>query len=549
VKALRSLSEIGFTFLFAGSERMNVIYSKHALELNKWTNMFLDTIGSIQDRRDLITKPVDGQIEYDSTCPDSIGEYAYGNPFFIHLICLNLFERCVGERRTYVSDADFRNNRETLVEALGQTNFAHFWEDNPVLEREENTQCAAENCLALCCISSLGGTFHGIETVWNQQDTLNLSSTERISMREMGIVVERLRSRKVLYALKDGSLRLSIPIFRDWLQQQSELVLLPIWRRFVSEKQNRSVLEPGVLKSLVATVEAPFPVDEDELLSVSQNLIFCGKQKDVAEIKLWLKQFDDDSRIEIAFALLKRLSQRGFISDGARANALSKLVEGILARRLEVGTGKWNVVRARRDNLCLSYVDSELKSGASLAREMTKMMGPGKSGAGSEIGAWMASHSTADPMVVIVDDFSGTGTTLGKGLTKWKKEIKDQQLLERYLNEGRVMLVVMFALGQALDVIRDAEPRLRLFTSNTLGSDVMAFDHDAGIFDTQEEISFAREVMLQIGRELTPQTPIGFGDQALLVAFHNTIPNNTLPVFWSNGRVNEKTWKPLFSRI
>jgi len=34
----------------------------------------------------------------------------------------------------------------------------------------------------------------------------------------------------------------------------------------------------------------------------------------------------------------------------------------------------------------------------------------------------------------------------------------------------------------------------------------------------------------------------------LLVAFHNTYPNNTLPIFWSNGMVGERDWKPIFPR-
>jgi len=72
VKALRSLSEIGLTFLFAGSERMNVIYAKHALELNKWTNMFLDSIASRQDCRDLIIKPLHDMIDYEPSCVDRL---------------------------------------------------------------------------------------------------------------------------------------------------------------------------------------------------------------------------------------------------------------------------------------------------------------------------------------------------------------------------------------------------------------------------------------------------------------------------------------------
>ena len=48
-KALRSLSEIGLTFFLVGSERMASIYQAHALELNKWRDVYLDTIESIQD--------------------------------------------------------------------------------------------------------------------------------------------------------------------------------------------------------------------------------------------------------------------------------------------------------------------------------------------------------------------------------------------------------------------------------------------------------------------------------------------------------------------
>ena len=83
---------------------------------------------------------------------------------------------------------------------------------------------------------------------------------------------------------------------------------------------------------------------------------------------------------------------------------------------------------------------------------------------------------------------------------------------------------------------------------NIFGDNVRALDADAGIFLNDEEIQFARDVMIQIGRELTPQIPLGYGDMGALVAFHNTVPNNTLPIFWSSGVVNDKLWKPLFPR-
>ena len=91
------------------------------------------------------------------------------------------------------------------------------------------------------------------------------------------------------------------------------------------------------------------------------------------------------------------------------------------------------------------------------------------------------------------------------------------------------MLVRLYTLGTAIDRIRDFEPRLQVFTSSAFGSEIKAFDVDAAIFNDFEEMEFAREVMLQIGRELAPQAPLGYGDRGLLVTFHNTVPNNTLP--------------------
>ena len=550
VKALRSLSEIGLTFLFAGSERMNVIYAKHALELNKWTNAFVDSIVPMLDRRDLIIKPVQDQLEYQQSAADGIAEYCSGNPFFMHLVCYGLFERCVAERRTFISEADFQSNRQALAETLGMTNFAHFWEDNPVLDRDENRRRAAENCLALCCITCLGGYFRTRESVWEQQDNLNLSGSERLSAREMSMTIDRLRSRKILAdSQQDGKIEIAVPILTDWLKKHAELVLLPVWRRFVSDKSLKPQQEFGVLTPSGASFDPTFPIAEDDLLSVSQNLVFCGKQKDVAEIRTWLRQFDDDNRIEIAFALLRRLTEKGYVSDGAREYALSKATEGINARRLELGAGKWVVMRGRKDNLCLSHVDSDLKSGANLTRELMKRLGPSKAGDAKEISNWITTHASADPLVVLLDDFSSTGSTICRGLEKWKSETKDGDILERYFKEDRILLVLLYALGSAIDAIHECEPRLRVLPLNVLGADVKAFDPDAGIFSDSQEIDFAREVMMQIGRELTPQTPLGYGDQALLISFHNTVPNNTLPIFWSNGRVNERNWKPLFSRV
>ena len=283
------------------------------------------------------------------------------------------------------------------------------------------------------------------------------------------------------------------------------------------------------------------------MLAVSQKLIYCNRQKDVAEIRSWLRQFDDDSRIEVAFQLLKRLTERGFFNEGARSLAYSKIEEMVKARRLEVGDKRWKIERGRLDNLCLVYVDSGIKSGAATARELRNIMRPGKSGPAEEMGTWMERHLEEDPMLVIVDDFAGTGDSLTKGIRRFKDKI-ERELWNKYTKDGRISLFIMYSFPEALLNIRLKFPGLHVVGSAVLSDELRGCAEESGIFADAGDRRFARDVVLQLGRELYPDAPLGFGGLGALVAFRNTIPNNTLPIFWSNGRAGGRVWNPIFPR-
>ncbi|NQS89357.1 ATP-binding protein, partial [Patescibacteria group bacterium] len=218
VKALRSLSELGLTFFFVGSERMNTIYTKHAEDLNKWLNIYLDCIESPKDCKELIVQPVKEKIEYQSGCVDFILNYSGRNPFYMHLLCSAAFKVCWQEQRTYVGESDLVNAQKGLVRSLGETNFAHFWNDDPMLDEEKKIKHAAENCLVLSCISSLGGSYGTIDDLLNVQDNLNLGISEKLSRREINAIVNRLCDRKVISPNRiKRKNELNPPIFKDWL--------------------------------------------------------------------------------------------------------------------------------------------------------------------------------------------------------------------------------------------------------------------------------------------------------------------------------------------
>lgn len=547
VKALRSLSEIGLSFFFVGSERMDAIYTKHTEDLNKWVNVYLDCIQSREDCKNLVVQPVKEVIEYQPECLDFILDYCGGNPYYMQLLCSKVFERCWQEQRTYVGESDLHNVRQSLVGSLTEINFSHFWEDNLILDEAENAKQASENCLVLSCISHLGGSCESVDDLFAIQDDLGLGVSERLSSRQISVVVDRLRIRRVIVSQRTRTgIEISLPVFKDWLSRHAELRVLPRWRNFSTKPTTEKEFEEVV--GFPSVTEVPFLIPEDDLLAVSQHLVYCGKQKDVSELRVWLKQFDDDIRIEIAFLLLKRLAEKGYVTEGAKLQALSVLEDALQTERQQIGGSAWTIVRERRDNLCITYVDSEMKSGATTARELTKRLRPGKSGPSNTLSNWIKSHVDKDALILILDDFAGTGSTLSKGLEAFFNRVGSEPAVESFLSEGRILCYLLYSFPEAVQILRKRHPKVKFLAAHVFGEEVRALDKDAGIFANEEEIKFTRDVLMQLGRELTPQMPLGYGDMGILVAFHNTVPNNTLPIFWSSGTVNDKPWRPLFPR-
>lgn len=543
IKALRSLAEIGLTFFFVGSERMNTIYNRHETEINQWKNIPLDCIESREDCKALIVEPVAGAIEYQSECVDSIVDYCGANPFYMHLVCSEVFQRCVNEQRTYVGESDLYSVLNYIARTQREGNFAHFWEDNPELDESIKTKEAAENCLLLCCLSTLGGQCESIDELFEAQERLGLGPAERLSSRELRIVLERLNSRSVTSPrVRGGSINLVI--FRNWLDERAEMYLLPKWREYWRKRPDQSLPETQDVHATVVGSDF-FSIPEEELLDVANRLTYCGSRKDVAEIRVWLRQFDDDIRIGIGFELLKRLSEKGFVTEGAKLRALGKVQETLQEIWKEAGSDA--MFRRRRPDLCMTFLDSEMKSGAITARDLAKRLSPAKQGAPREISNWIRTHDPTKSWLLIVDDFAATGNTLLGGFKKLVQE-SDPSAIRSLLKARRIICCLLYAFPEALDELKQSYPEVVLVAANVFGDEVRGLDPRAGIFADDNEVAFAKEVLLQIGRELQPQRPLGHGEMAGLICFHDTIPNNSLPIFWSQGTVSERPWKPLFPR-
>jgi len=548
IKALRSVAEEGLTVFFAGSERMNAIYQRHQQELNIWSNLFVDHIESLSDCQELVIRPVEGKIEYQAGCVEQIGEYCNKNPFYMHLLCSKILATCMFERRTFVAETDIAFAREHVVREMAEGNLAHFWEDNPDLDSYDRTRHACENCLILAAIAHLPRENFGVGQVLEALGELGLGPAEQLDGKDFRTTIDRLKIRRVLAPVDSpagGEMRIELPILHDWLDKQGEPALTSKWRQFRHQAQK----DPAVLQSAGISLvgDVSFPISEDDLLMASESLVYCGKQKDVAEIKLWLRQFDDDVRIELAFTLLRRLAEKGYVSEGARTIYLGKVEEMIETKRRDLGF-PWRIFKGRKENLCIAYTDSDTKSGAEVARDLSKRIRPGKLGPLGELRPWLVNRGQSDGLIIVVDDFSATGSTISKGLKRAFNLIGSVPAAKRFLREARIACFLLYAFPEALEVLKTEFPEIDFNAALFFGDDVRSLSPESGVFTDEDERRIATDMLQQIGRELCPEFPFGYGDMGALVCFHDIIPNNSLPIFWSNGNVAEKAWRPLFPR-
>ena len=76
------------------------------------------------------------------------------------------------------------------------------------------------------------------------------------------------------------------------------------------------------------------------------------------------------------------------------------------------------------------------------------------------------------------------------------------------------------------------------------------FTRSLGTFETHHQESLEpspQERVVATGNDLEPNSPLGYKNGQLLLGFAHNIPNNTLPIFWSDGR-QHSPWTPLFPR-
>ena len=140
--------------------------------------------------------------------------------------------------------------------------------------------------------------------------------------------------------------------------------------------------------------------------------------------------------------------------------------------------------------------------------------------------------------LIFFDDFLGTGDS---AIETWKS--KEYVAMRKRLTSLNSYLMVLVAARAAVSRIED-ETEMKVICPQVLDEEYRVFSARSLIFPERDRRASARKICELYGMRLAPDSPLGYGDAQLLIGFHHNVPDNTLPVVWSNAH----GWQPLIKR-
>jgi hypothetical protein len=549
---LRTLGESQLTWIFVGGERMPSIFLRHAATLNQVETYRLDYIADPKEIHEIVVEPTLGLLEWEAEAIALVSELSAGNPYFINLLCGRVFREMHGADRSFVDRADVGAAAAQIILEQSPTHWAHFWDDNHAIEPDARREASLRT---VCLLTALGVSLSTQHSSCSLESILEASSSLDLPFKidDAEETLDQLVQRRVVEEIRYGQeVRFFpvVPLFADFLQKHPRATVLP----FASRYQPSELPAPPASASPGIHLEQRFPVEEEELISLSEGLTYQDVRIDPIRIMSWLRQFEDDAAILIASRLLKRLVDFYYFDMPAKRRAIDDAFKWLVTQMDQAGVRALQVAgpSGRIVNVHLAYLGPSSKSGADTAREFKTQKRFSRASSIRDALQWVHSDEHLPPnekFVLVVDDFVGSGSQAARNLLLAANMVRKDARLLKWAQEGHLLFTPLWAFASGVDAIRDdVGDILTAQPARNLDDEDRAFSESSTAYADPDERRYAESVFRQIGSQLQPESPLGWGDCQALVCFENTVPNDTLPPFWCRGIVNEKPWEPLFPR-
>jgi hypothetical protein len=148
--------------------------------------------------------------------------------------------------------------------------------------------------------------------------------------------------------------------------------------------------------------------------------------------------------------------------------------------------------------------------------------------------------------LVFIDDFCGSGATAldySQTVLPMIKAVAGRSAIPL-----TTTLLFLFGTTSALDDVRTDGEFDRVEAVVEMDGTYKCFEPESRYFKAADPLPdrmYARGFCESYGYNLLPSYPLGFADGQLLIGFHHNVPDNTLPVVWSD---EDPSWVAMFRR-
>ncbi|MET8314584.1 hypothetical protein ABZU78_10730 [Rhodococcus erythropolis] len=150
--------------------------------------------------------------------------------------------------------------------------------------------------------------------------------------------------------------------------------------------------------------------------------------------------------------------------------------------------------------------------------------------------------------LVFIDDILGSGQQVIQYSKNLISNIRDAAAIDG--REIEILYYVLFAKPEGLQVARGSDSLFdRVEAVHEMATSESAFSEGSRVYsDCKGEVTLktGRDIAFHYGLKLQPDSPLGYRDGQLLLGLHHNVPDNTLPIFWTDEA--EKSWTPVFPR-
>lgn len=525
---IRSLSQEGtqIGFILVGGENMQIIrQSTDRLNLfSPFQVDYFDKARFFGDFKELIRYPAQDILEFSDGAINEIYKLTEGNPFFTKFICDKLFKQSCDKKDSYVSINEAKEAIADSIGSLDTINVNHFWIDGiweDQSERRDQTQTQRRKFLiAYAEIKRCIGRV-------KRQDIINSRILTDVAIDAM---IENFINRGILLE-EEGYFRLKPELFDEWLVQRGSQLL------------TSSLSDADALEELKRKEDKAFITDK-EIISLTKNWgLYKSTEITPSHVRAWLDQFSDNLERRLMFKLLENVT---FYSE-LKIREKLKIIHNFVKQGMTFSI-KSDEKRSRE--ILLSSFDKPTKSSSSYAR----LYATENSVISHNVASLEDIPKSLDPdqdpdqrisAIVFIDDIIGSGGSIINGIEKLN------QICGETIGRRNIKVVIATVCG--LESGREAIERkveseipfkVEIYICDILNDSHRCFTDNSLVFDDEVERKRAKEIASKYGRKLEKKSPLGFDGGQLLIVFHDTCPNNSLPIL----RCLESSWIPLFRR-